>query len=200
MLQYGKLLGGLDIMKKTLIEFPHEFTTNRLRIRLPLPGDGQVVQQAIEYSQADLKPWLAFAKEVPTKEFMEANIREAHAEFLLREDLRLHIFHKESGEFIGSTGLHRINWDARCFEIGYWIDSRHSGKGYMMEAVEGLTNFAFNELKANRVEIRCDSKNIRSKRIPEKLGFVLEGILRNNSLAIHGEGLRDTCVFAKVRN
>lgn len=182
-----------------MIEFPHEFTTARLLIRLPLPGDGKVVQQAVEHSVHDLKPWLAFAKEVPSIDSMEANIRQSHAEFLLREDLRLHIFHKESGEFIGSTGLHRINWDIRSFEIGYWIDSRHSGKGYMLEAVDGLTKFAFEILQANRVEIRCDPENIRSRKIPEKLGFDLEGILKKNSLAINGDGLRDTCVFAKIK-
>ena len=106
---------------------------------------------------------------------------------------------KETGEFIASSGLHRVNWDIPQFEIGYWIDSRFSGKGYMVEAAKGITDFAFSELKANRVEIRCDSLNKKSRVIPEKLGFKLEGILESASVAVDGTGLRDMCVFAMTK-
>lgn len=69
----------------------------------------------------------------------------------------------------------------------------------MTEAVQGITAFAFEELKARRVEIRCDPQNVKSRAIPERLGFVLEGILRNDLLSVDGKELRDTCVFAKVK-
>ena len=116
-----------------------------------------------------------------------------------REDLRLLVFSKETGEFIASAGLHRINWDIPQFEIGYWIDTRFSGKGYMVE-VERYNGLRFSELKANRVEIRCDSLNKKSRAIPEKLGFKLEGTLESASVAVDGNGLRDMCVFAMTRN
>ena len=70
----------------------------------------------------------------------------------------------------------------------------------MVEAVKGITDYAFSELKANRVEIRCDSLNKKSRAIPEKLGFKLEGILESASVAVDGNGLRDMCVFAMTRN
>lgn len=186
-------------MNPILLDFPEEFYTERLHIRIPNPGDGKVVHEAIQASREELKPWMPFAQKEQTVEELEANIREAHAQFLKREDLRLHIFHKETGEFIGSSGLHRMNWDVPKFEIGYWIDTRHSGKGYMSEAVQGITDFAFRELKARRVEIRVDSRNTKSRRIPERLGFTLEGILKNDDLAEDGSGLRDTCIYAKVK-
>ncbi|MDQ1003227.1 RimJ/RimL family protein N-acetyltransferase [Neobacillus niacini] len=66
-------------------------------------------------------PW---AHKTQTAEDMEANMRDAHAKFLTREDLRLHLYKKDTGEFIGSSGLHRIKWDIPRFEIGYWIDTR----------------------------------------------------------------------------
>jgi RimJ/RimL family protein N-acetyltransferase len=186
-------------MKPILLDFPSEFTTERLLIRLPLPGDGRAVHEAIQASRKELKLWLPFASKDQTEEQVEENIRGAHAKFLTREDLRLLVFQKEIGEFIASTGLHRIDWDIPKFEIGYWIDTRHSGKGYMTEAVEGITRFAFTELKARRIEIRADSRNQKSRAIPEKLGFELEGILRNDDLAVDGTGLRDTCIYAKVK-
>jgi ribosomal-protein-serine acetyltransferase len=68
-----------------------------------------------------------------------------------------------------------------------------------MEAVQGISTFAFNELEARRIEIRCDSKNEKSRKIPERLGFTLEGILKNDAISVDGKGLRDTCIYAKVK-
>ncbi|MGG1674433.1 GNAT family N-acetyltransferase [Neobacillus sp. NRS-1170] len=185
-------------MKPILNDFPDEFSTERLVIRKPLPGDGQAVYEAMQASIEELKPWMPWAHREQTELDVEANMRDAHAKFLTREDLRLHLYDKETGKFIGSSGLHRINWDVPKFEIGYWIDSRYSGKGFITEAVEAITNFAFTELQAKRVEIRCDSKNVRSKAIAERLGFDLEGILKKDAISADGKELRDTCIYAKT--
>jgi RimJ/RimL family protein N-acetyltransferase len=185
-------------MKPILREFPEEFTTERLLIRKPLPGDGKAVYEAIQVSLKELKQWMPWAHMNQTEQDVEVNIRDSIAKFITREDLRLHLFNKETGEFIGSSGLHRINWAVPKFEIGYWIDTRHSGRGYITESTEAITNFAFNELHAKRVEIRCDPTNTRSRAIPEKLGFTLEGILINDSLSVESRELRDTCIFAKI--
>ncbi|PGZ74161.1 GNAT family N-acetyltransferase [Bacillus sp. AFS029637] len=187
-------------MNPLLFDFPSEFYTERLFIRMPKPGDGKVVYDAIQASMQELKPWMVFAQKEQTAEEIEESIRKSHIQFLQREDLRLLVFSKETGEFIASSGLHRINWDIPQFEIGYWIDSRFSGKGYMVEAAKGITDYAFSELKANRVEIRCDSLNKKSRAIPEKLGFKLEGILESASVAVESNRLRDMCVFAMTRN
>ncbi|WP_462409654.1 GNAT family N-acetyltransferase [Neobacillus sp. Marseille-QA0830] len=186
-------------MKPILIEFPEEIYTERLLIRKPMPGDGKAVYQAMQASMNELKPWMPWAHRNQTEEDVEANMRDAHVKFLAREDLRLHLYDKGTGEFIGSSGLHRINWDIPKFEIGYWIDTRHSGRGYITEAVEAITNFAFQELKARRVEIRCDTNNSKSRVIPERLGFTLEGILKKDGRSADGTELRDTCVFAKTK-
>jgi ribosomal-protein-serine acetyltransferase len=185
-------------MNPILLDFPSSFDTKRLRIRKPFPGDGEELNEAIRTSIDELKPWLPFAQHIPEVEETEANIREAHAKFLLREDLRFLIYDKESGHFIGSTGLHRINWDIPKFEIGYWIHSAYSNKGYMTEAIEGLCTFAFTKLKAKRLEIRCDEENVASRKVAERLDFTLEGILRNDSLSADKSQLRNMCVYAKL--
>lgn len=185
--------------KAILKDFPQEFFTERLWIRLPLPGDGEAVHEAKQASRQELKQWLEWAQYDEALEDTEANVREAHTAFLQRKDMRLHIFHRETKEFIGCTGLHEIDWEVPKFEIGYWLDTRQTGKGYTTEAVQGLTDFAFQTLGANRVEIRCDAKNEKSRAIPERLNYSLEGVLRNDSVQIGGNELRDTCVYAKVR-
>jgi RimJ/RimL family protein N-acetyltransferase len=186
-------------MNPILIDFPSEFETKRLLIRMPNPGDGKVVYESKQASMNELLPWMPWAHREQSEEGDEVNIREAHVKFLAREDLRLLVFHKETGVLIANSGLHRIDWDARKFEIGYWIDSRYSGKGYITEAVMGITNFAFHELQANRVEIRCDVKNVKSSAVAERAGYTLEGILRKDSYDVYGKELRDTCVYAKVK-
>jgi len=130
----------------------------------------------------------------------ELRIRESYIKFLSRENLRLLVFLKDTGQFIASSSLHSIDWEVRKFEIGYWIDTRYSGKGYMTEAVQGITDFAFNHLNANRIEIRCDTKNTKSKMIPERLRFDLEGVIRNEDLSVDGSELRDTNIYALVKS
>lgn len=68
----------------------------------------------------------------------------------------------------------------------------------MTEAVSELTNLGLQLLKFRRIEIRCESTNTKSRTIPEKLGFELEGILRNEDLSADGKELTDTCIYAKV--
>ncbi|WP_416828487.1 GNAT family N-acetyltransferase [Ectobacillus polymachus] len=186
-------------MNPLLIEVPTELYTERLYIRMPRPGDGKAVYEAIMESIEDLKPWLPFASEEQTDQKTEENLREAIIQYWKREDLRLLVFLKETGEFVASSGLHRIDWSVPKFEIGYWIRSTKSGQGYITEAVEGINRFAMQELGARRIEIRCDSNNLKSRRVPERLGFILEGILKNDMVSIDGTGLRDTCIYAKTR-
>ncbi len=181
-----------------LLQIPEEFETKRLLIKSPMWGDGKAVNTAIRESIEELRPWMPWAKDTPTVEESEANIRTARLRYLERSDLRMHLFHKKTGEFVGSSGLHRIDWETRKFEIGYWIRTSMSGKGLMTEAVEGITNFAANNLEANRIEIRCDSRNTPSMRVAKRLGFTLEGILRGEKCDAAGI-LRDTMIFAKVR-
>jgi ribosomal-protein-serine acetyltransferase len=185
------------MMNPILLEFPSEFETERLLIRMPLPGDGAVTCESINASLKELQPWMPFAQKEQSVEETEVVIRQGYLNFLNRSDLRLLVFKKDTGEFVASSGLHRINWDVPKFEIGYWIDSRYSGRGYMTEAVKGITEFAVRELKARRVEIRCDSLNIKSRAIPEKLGFSLDVVLKNDSVSVSGE-IRDTCIYSKT--
>lgn len=177
---------------------PDGFETERLIVRAPRWEDGAVVNAAILESLPELQPWMAWARPAPRLEETEANVRRARLRFLARVDLRLHVFHKDSGRFLGSSGLHRIDWALRRFEIGYWLRTSETGRGYMTEAVAGITDFAARELAANRIEIRCDVRNARSRAVAERLGFRLDGVLRGE--ALDSAGLpSDEMVFAKVR-
>ncbi|MEO3943903.1 GNAT family N-acetyltransferase [Gorillibacterium sp. CAU 1737] len=190
----------MDIKPKDpiLLDFPSRFESERLVIRTPLPGDGPGLNEAVRESQALLAPWMPWASEVPEVEDSEINVRRAYLRFLERSDMRLQLLDKQTGELVGSSGLHRIDWDSRSFETGYWIRSSRLRQGYASEAVMAITDFAIRELGANRIQIRCDRTNIPSAEVARKCGFTLEGILRQDSNNTSGE-LSDTMVFSKVR-
>ena len=185
-------------MDTLLLDVPESFESTRLTLRAPRAGDGAEIHAAVEETFDDLKPWMPWAREMPTLEDSESHIRRAQCQFLAREDLTLLLFLKGTNTLVGCSGLHRIDWDIPKFEIGYWCRKRFQGQGYITESTETIAKFAFETLGAQRVEIRCDSKNVKSQRIPDRLGFTLEGTLRNNSLSTSGE-LRDTLVFAKIK-
>jgi len=189
---------GTNNFDPIMLPVPESFESERLLIRAPLWGDGAAVNEAVRESIEELRPWMPWAQNIPAIEETEKNMRRSRIEFLERADLRLHLIHKETGQLIGCSGLHRIDWKSRKFEIGYWVRTSCSKQGYITEAVDAITNFAIQELEANRIEIRCDSRNIRSARVAERLGFALDGILRKDTCETDGS-LSDTMVFSKVR-
>lgn len=63
--------------------------------------------------------------------------------------------------------------------------------------MNGITEFAVTHLAANRIEIRCDHRNVRSQRVAERCGFQREGTLRNQGVDTSGE-LTDICLYAKT--
>jgi RimJ/RimL family protein N-acetyltransferase len=182
-------------MKPILIDLPDRIETARLFLRAPRFGDGAAINAAVIESLAHLRPWMPWAQDVPSIEASEEFARSASAKFISREELPYLAFLKNENKYLGGTGLHRINWDVPRFEIGYWIRASEQGKGYVSEAVIALTDFCFERLKANRVEIRMDDKNERSWRVAERCGFALEGLFRNDTRDHFGV-LRDTRIYA----
>lgn len=186
-------------MDAVLREFPYSFETKRLTIRGPMPGDGTWIRAAVLESRPELKPWLPWAVNVMSEQDYEARVRRGQLQFLAREDLWLILFLKGTDTVVGCSGLHRIDWDVPKFEIGYWVRTRFAGKGYITEAVAGITDFAFDTLEAQRIEIQCDASNERSAAVPRRLGFVHEGTFRRFNRHHLTNELCDMMVFAKVR-
>ncbi|MEO8396293.1 MAG: GNAT family protein [Chloroflexota bacterium] len=177
---------------------PEQFETERLIIRMPQAGDGKAINDAIRESLEELRPWMPWARVVPSVAESETFAREAALRFRNREDLPLHLFRKSDGLYLGGSGLHNIAWDVPRFEIGYWIRSSAVGQGYVTEAVKGITDFAFSKLDAVRIEIRCDARNQRSAAVALRAGFILEARLQKESRDPNG-GLRDTLIFTRLR-
>ncbi len=183
---------------RTLISLFEELQGERVLVRPYRESDAQDLYEAVNESRDHLRPWLPFADAHQTVEESRDWIIHRMAEWLLRENMSASLWEKASRRFLGGIGLHVHNWKSRHFEIGYWLRASAAGHGYMTEGVQLLTGFAFSELAATRVAIRCDERNSRSAGVARRLGFVQEARLRNDFLAPDGT-LRTTLLFAMIR-
>ncbi len=164
-----------------LIDIPMPIVTPRLTIRPPQAGDGAAMFKNKLDTFKELNKWMPWAKELGTVEQSEITAREAAAKFQNRTDIMLLGFLKGGGELAVSTGLHRMDWDLRTFEIGYYVATPHAGKGLATESTNALIRYAFNALAATKVSICHAAGNDASARVIEKLGFEKEGIFKRDA-------------------
>jgi ribosomal-protein-serine acetyltransferase len=144
-------------------------------LRLFEESDAESLYALIERNRSHLSPWLPWA-EHQTLEGTQAFIRMGRKQLADNDGFQAAIV--ERGRIIGSIGFHRVDWLHRSSGIGYWLSADVQGRGTMTLAVSALLDFAFGAWLLNRVEIRAALGNHRSRAIPERLGFRLEGTLR----------------------
>nr|WP_304220259.1 GNAT family protein [Fredinandcohnia onubensis] len=140
----------------------------------------------IDSSRESIGKWLAFpayTNEVrDTKLFIDKSLNR----FASNNGYWAGIWHK--GRIAGSIGYLYLDWSNYKTEIGYWLGKDFEGLGLATKACNILIEHAFTDLKLNKVEINVATGNIRSKAIPERLGFKNEGTIRNYEL-LNGEYL-----------
>jgi ribosomal-protein-alanine N-acetyltransferase len=82
-----------------------------------------------------------------------------------------------NGDFAGEINLTAVQRGPfQSAYVGYWIDEKHAGNGYIPESVIVLAQFAFEELHLHRIQISIIPRNTASRRVVEKLGIRDEGI------------------------
>jgi RimJ/RimL family protein N-acetyltransferase len=167
------------MLNPILLDLPESIETERLIIRVPRPGDGPALNEAVLETFDDLRPWMPWATERPSVERSEENSRRAYAQFITRDDITLRLIHRQTGLILGSSGLHPRDWSLPRFEIGYWCRRRFRGQGYITEAVRAIVRFGFETLQARRIQCCCDSLNTRSLRVAERAGLRREAELAN---------------------
>jgi RimJ/RimL family protein N-acetyltransferase len=157
---------------------PYRIATDRLVLRCWEPRDAPLLKDAVDSSLEHLRPWMPWAEQEPQPlEEKIALLRRFRGQFDLGEDFVYGIFARDESHVVGGTGLHRrVGEDA--FEIGYWIRVSRAGEGLATEATAALTRVALELCGVDRVEIRIDPANERSRAIPRRLGFTEEATLR----------------------
>ncbi|MCX6049076.1 MAG: GNAT family protein [Chloroflexi bacterium] len=185
----------IDVVENSVISLPTPILrTARLRLRPFTEADTNAIF-ALQSNPRVLRYWDA----PPWRERAQAERFIVRCKQMEQEGsgARLAIERTADDRFIGWCVL--MNWDAtyRSALLGYCLDEPAWGQGFATEAAGALLQWAFNTLDLNRVQSEADTRNAASARVLEKLGFLREGMLRENCI-VDGE-VSDSWVYGLLR-
>lgn len=145
-------------------------------LKLLTREDAERLFALVDSCRPHLRRWLPWVDAVKAVEDSRAFIEGTLKKFAAGNGFEAGIWYK--GELAGVIGLHYIDRNNRKTSIGYWLGEPFQGLGLMTKSCKACIDYVFQELKLNRVEIRCAVENQKSRAIPERLGFVNEGTIR----------------------
>lgn len=154
--------------------------------RIELPGDRALTRcradraadtvAAVDASLEHLRHWMTWAAEPATEAGMAAFLATGEELWDQRRDFSFHVVEAPGDRIIGGCGLHgRIG--PHGLEIGYWVHVDRIGRGIATDLARALTHAAFAIKGIERVRIQCEDVNVRSARVPEKLGYAFLGVI-----------------------
>ncbi len=153
--------------------------TNRLMLRPFRRRDVGTFHRAVDSSITELQPWLPWI-EGYNRGFAQRFIRESVGSWADRRAFDFTVRTQDDVDrHIGNVSVWQTSQQNSTGEVGYWIRSDETGKGYGTEAAAAVVKIGFEELGFHKVVLRIAVGNIGSERIATKIGFTLEGILRD---------------------
>ena len=166
-----------------------------LKLMLPEPQMAEPLTAVVRENLARLKPWMPWATDDYSVEHCRQWIQKTIADFATDGRFNAVIIHKE--RIAGTIGFHNLDTRNKSAAVGYWIAGDFEGRGIVTRCVRVVVDYLFGTLQLNRVQINCNVENLRSRAIPERLGFKLEGIHRQVEL-LH-DRFGDWAVYALLR-
>ncbi len=133
----------------------------------------------VERCRDHLGRWLGWVAATGDVDRMRQFCRESRRYYADTRALRCAIVHR--GDLVGTVGLENIDQRNDTAEIGYWLDAEKQGKGIAFRSARAMTDIGFREYGLHRIYIRVAEDNHRSRAIPERLGYLYEGTLRQCS-------------------
>jgi ribosomal-protein-serine acetyltransferase len=164
-----------------------------IRLRALEETDAVELHALIEANRAHLARWMPWAARQTLGDTVDF-IRSTRGQLARNDGLQTVL--TSDATIIGVAGFHGLDWPNRATSLGYWLAASAEGRGTMTRAVRALVDHAIGAWELNRIEIRAHTENLRSRAIPERLGFELEGTLRQAQRL--GEGYGDQVVYAML--
>ena len=158
---------------------PEQVSTDRFRLRRFSRRDVDAIAQAVAASLPRLNEWLPWAHLDYQREDAAAFIRDSMQAWREGRAFDFAIRRPNQPEIhLGNVSIWHVSRLARIGEIGYWVRSDETGKGIATEVTERLLVLGFQELGFHKMTLRIAIGNRASERVAEKLGFTVEGVLR----------------------
>lgn len=162
---------------------PERITTQRLLIRRFTRRDVDDIAEAVAVSLPELQAWLPWAHPGYGREDAQAYVRDSMLAWKERRAFDYSIRWRHDPEMhLGNVSIWHVSRLGRTGEIGYWVRSDVTTQGIGTEATEALIDVGFADLGLHKIVLRIAIGNQASERIADKLGFVREGILREELL------------------
>lgn len=169
---------------------------DEIELRLVRERDARAIFALTDANRAYLRQWLPWVDGTRTAEDTRAFILRSLDELRRNDGFQTTIRYRS--EMVGLIGYLYFDWTNKRTEIGYWLAEPSQGRGIMTRATRALVDYAFGSLGMNRVEIRVATENAKSRGIPERLGFLPEGTLREFAW-LNGRFV-DVVVYGRLRN
>ncbi|HEY9766459.1 MAG TPA: GNAT family protein [Chroococcales cyanobacterium] len=131
--------------------------------------------EIIESNREYLKRWVRSPAKVRSIEEARSRIQTSLRLFAESGGFHAGLFFR--GRLVGEMSFTLIQ--PEWATLGYWLGRDFQGRGLVTRACEALLNHAFEELGLDRMEIHCAAENVKSRAIPERLGFEIEGVIRD---------------------
>lgn len=148
-----------------------------LRLQQLNRSDAKALFALVESNRDELQLWLPWVHAIRSLHDIKRRIR--HIQRCSRQKKQLHMGIRLEDRLVGIVAFTKIDRNIRSAYFAYWLDGVHQGKGIMTRACKAMANYAFSRMGLNRLEIYCGVENLSSRAIPERLGFQLEGVLRD---------------------
>jgi ribosomal-protein-serine acetyltransferase len=141
------------------------------------PQHAEALFALIDGNRDHLGRWLSWVDDIQSVEDEQQFVERSKAR--LESNGAFHCAIMDRGVLAGTIGLHDIDHANRKAEIGYYLAAQQQGKGLMTLACRAVVQHLFTDLRLHRAILYCATENRRSRAIPERLGFRLEGIHRD---------------------
>lgn len=151
-----------------------------ISLKLLAYEDAKEIFALADRSREHLQPWLPWINFTSSVEDSRQFIAGALKRYADEDGLAVCILF--NGAIAGVIELHEIDWGNKRTSIGYWMGADYKGRGILTRSCRSLFDYVFNHLSLNRIEIRAAYENKKSRAVPERLGFVQEGIIREAAL------------------
>ncbi|NRA45520.1 MAG: GNAT family N-acetyltransferase [Oligoflexales bacterium] len=156
----------------------------------------QELYSLVAKSRASLRKWLPWVDYIHSQGDFSQLIQYYLNKHRNNGTITMCIKHKNQAA--GIIGFNYIDWKNKSGALGYWLGNQFRGKGIMLSSCREMIQHGFRHLHLHKINILCATGNLSSRKIPERLNFRKEGLLRDGEwLNDHYEDLYSYSMLAK---
>ena len=176
-----------------------ELTDGAIALRPVTAAHVDDLTESVQSSFSELSPWMPWCRRDTGHSEMAEFVRAARRARQIGSEHHFAIHDALGDGFLGMCGITRAQERVRSAELGYWLRTDSTGKGYATTSVRLLASWAFGELGLERIAIIAAVKNTVSQAVAIRAGATREGIARNG--CVIGDGSQsDAVIFSLIRS